>query len=57
MFEVAVQILTNIFGKMLNFIFGLEFAPGVSIGTIFLFIGILSITLFIIFGAINNKKG
>lgn len=55
MFEVAVQILTNIFGKMFNFIFGLEFAPGVSIGTIFLFICILSITLFIIFGLIRKE--
>lgn len=54
MFEVAVQILTSIFGKMFNFMFQLEFAPGVSIGTILLFISILSITLFIIFGVIRK---
>lgn len=54
MFEVAIQILSNIFGKMFNFIFTLEFAPGVSIGTIFLFVFILSITLFIIFGVIRK---
>lgn len=57
MFEFAIEMLSNIFGKMFNFIFTLEFAPGVSIGTMLIFISILSVILFIIFSVISGKDG
>lgn len=57
MFEVAIQILSNIFGKVFRFLFTLEFAPGVSIGTMLIFVSVLSLILFVIFSVISGKDG
>lgn len=55
MFEVAIDIISYIFGGVFKFLFKLEFAPGVSIGTMLIFICVLSLILFVVFSVISRK--
>ena len=55
MFEVALKILSDIFGKILKFLFKLEFAPGVSIGTMLIFCSVLALIIFVIFSVIRRN--
>lgn len=54
MFEIVFSLFSSIFGKLFKFLFKLEFIPGVSIGMMLLFICVLGLILFLVFGLIRK---